>query len=104
MACLSAEDDAQSAILDHRRLAHATLRMAGPARDRQCDGCGKRSWRRAERFGRSSNDFRACGNVYDAHAHSEYDMNGGQTVFVTYSRATGAFTSEVRLVAVRLAR
>jgi len=44
------------------------------------------------------------GNVYDAHAHSEYDLDGGQTIFVTYSRATGAFTSEVRLVSVQLAR
>jgi hypothetical protein len=42
------------------------------------------------------------GNVYDAHAHSEYDASGGQTIFVTYSRATGTFTSEVRLVAVEL--
>jgi len=42
------------------------------------------------------------GNVYDAHAHPEYDANGGQTIFVTYSRATGAFTSEVRLVSVEL--
>ncbi len=44
------------------------------------------------------------GNVYDAHAHAEYDLNGGQTIFVTYSRATGAFTSEVRLVEVQLGR
>jgi len=44
----------------------------------------------------------ASGNVYDAHAHAEYDANGGQTIYVTYSRATGAFTSEVRLVAVQL--
>ncbi len=44
------------------------------------------------------------GDVYDAHAHSEYDANGGQTIFVTYSRATGAFTSEVRLVSVELQR
>jgi hypothetical protein len=45
------------------------------------------------------------GNVYDAHAHSEYDANGGQTIYVTYSRSTPApFTSEVRLVAVQLAR
>ena len=29
------------------------------------------------------------GNVYDARSHSEYDVNGGQTIFVTYSRATG---------------
>jgi hypothetical protein len=44
------------------------------------------------------------GNVYDAHAHSEYDVNGGQTIFVTYSRSTGTFTSEVRLVSVQLQR
>ena len=44
------------------------------------------------------------GNVYDAHAHSEYDVNGGETIFVTYSRATGSFTSEVRLVSVQLQR
>jgi len=42
------------------------------------------------------------GNVYDARAHSEYDLNGGQTIFVTYSRGTGDFTSEVRLVSVEL--
>ena len=42
------------------------------------------------------------GNVYDAHAHSEYDVNGGETIFVTYSRSTGTFTSEVRLVSVQL--
>jgi len=44
------------------------------------------------------------GNTYDAHAHSEYDLNGGQTIFVSYSRATGEFTSEVRVVAVQLQR
>jgi hypothetical protein len=43
------------------------------------------------------------GNIYDAHAHSEYDVNSGQTIFVTYSRSTPApFSSEVRLVAIRL--
>ena len=42
------------------------------------------------------------GNVYDARSHSEYDLNGGQTVFVTYPRSTGAFTSEVRLVSLQL--
>jgi hypothetical protein len=46
----------------------------------------------------------ASGNVYDAHAHAEYDANGGQTIYVTYSRSTGEFTSEVRLVAVELAK
>jgi hypothetical protein len=43
------------------------------------------------------------GNVYDALAHSEYDANGGQTIYVSYSRNLPApFTSEVRLVAVEL--
>ncbi|MGP8253371.1 MAG: DUF4185 domain-containing protein [Terracidiphilus sp.] len=45
----------------------------------------------------------ASGNVYDAHAHAEYDLNGGQTIFVSYSRGLPApFTSEVRLVEVQL--
>lgn len=44
----------------------------------------------------------SSGNVYDAKAHSEYDVNGGQTIFVSYSRSTPApFSSEVRLVAVQ---
>jgi hypothetical protein len=46
----------------------------------------------------------AQGNVYDAHAHAEYDANGGQTIYVTYSRSTPApFSSEVRLVSIDLA-
>ena len=41
------------------------------------------------------------GNVYDARAHAEYDSNGGQTIYVSYSRSTPApFSSEVRLIAV----
>jgi hypothetical protein len=47
----------------------------------------------------------SSGNVYDAHAHSEYDVDGGQTIFVSYSRATPApFSSEVRLVSLTLQR
>ena len=47
----------------------------------------------------------SSGNVFDAHAHSEYDLNGGQTIFVSYSRSTPApFSSEVRLVSVTLQR
>ena len=43
----------------------------------------------------------SSGNVYDAHAHVEYDFNSGQTIYVSYSRSTPApFSSEVRLVAV----
>jgi hypothetical protein len=49
-------------------------------------------------------DRPASGNVYDARSHSEYDLNGGQKIFVTYSRGTGAFSSEVRLVSVALQR
>jgi hypothetical protein len=45
----------------------------------------------------------ASGNVYDALAHVEYDLDGGQTIYVSYSRSTPApFSSEVRLVAVEL--
>jgi uncharacterized protein DUF4185 len=44
------------------------------------------------------------GNVYDARSHSEYDLNGGQTIFVTYSRSTGPFSSEIRLASVQLRR
>ena len=43
------------------------------------------------------------GNVHDAHAHAEYDVNGGQTIFVSYSRNTPApFSSEARLVSLTL--
>jgi hypothetical protein len=42
------------------------------------------------------------GNVYDALAHPEYDQNGGQIIYVSYSRTTGTFTSEMRLDAVTL--
>jgi hypothetical protein len=42
--------------------------------------------------------------VYDAVAHPEYDRENGRHIYVTYSRATGDFASEVRLVAVELVR
>jgi hypothetical protein len=42
------------------------------------------------------------GPIDDAQAHPEYDVNGGQTMFVTYSRGTGPFTSEERIVSVQL--
>ena len=45
----------------------------------------------------------ASGNVHDAQAHPEYDVNGGQTIYVTYSRSTPApFSSEVRLASITL--
>jgi len=40
--------------------------------------------------------------VHDAQAHPEYNGNGGQVMYVTYSHSTGAFTSELRLVSVQL--
>ena len=43
------------------------------------------------------------GNVYDALAHAEYDTNGGQTIYVSYTRSMPApFTDEARLVALTL--
>jgi len=44
------------------------------------------------------------GTVDDAQSHPEYNLNGGQTMFVTYSHATGTFSSEFHLVAVQLAK
>ena len=45
----------------------------------------------------------ASGNVHDAQAHPEYDVNGGKTIYVTYSRSTSApFSSEVRLASITL--
>ena len=41
-------------------------------------------------------------NVHDAQAHPEYNADGGSTMYVSYSRSTGAFSSEVRLVALQL--
>jgi hypothetical protein len=43
-------------------------------------------------------------NIYDALAHAEYAQDGGRILYVTYTRATGEFQSEVRLVQVELAR
>jgi hypothetical protein len=43
-------------------------------------------------------------DTYDAQAHPEYDVEGGQTMYVSYSRGTGDFTSEIRLEAVTFAR
>jgi hypothetical protein len=40
--------------------------------------------------------------VDDAQAHPEFNVNGGQFTFVTYTHATGAFSSEQRLVSVQL--
>lgn len=46
----------------------------------------------------------AQGNVYDAHAHPEYDSDDGQIIYISYSRSLPTpFTSEMRLVSVELA-
>lgn len=42
------------------------------------------------------------GSVYDAQAHPELTLDGGRRMFVSYSRSTGPFSSEVRLVALDL--
>jgi Domain of unknown function (DUF4185) len=41
--------------------------------------------------------------VSDAQAHPEYNLNGGQTMFVSYSHATGLLSSEFHLVSVQIA-
>ena len=43
-------------------------------------------------------------DTYDAQAHPEFDIGGGQTMYVSYSRGTASFTSEIRLEAVTLGR
>jgi hypothetical protein len=42
------------------------------------------------------------GTVYDALAHPEF--NDAQTMYVSYTRATGTFSAEVRLVSLTLGR
>jgi hypothetical protein len=42
------------------------------------------------------------GTVYDAQAHPEYDVDGGRVMYVTYSRTTGSFTSEIRVVSIEV--
>ena len=42
------------------------------------------------------------GNVYDALAHPEYNVDGGRIMFVTYTRGTGPFASEMRLFSIEL--
>jgi hypothetical protein len=42
--------------------------------------------------------------VYDAVAHPEFELHGGRTQYVTYSRMTSTFTSEMHLVEVVLER
>jgi hypothetical protein len=46
----------------------------------------------------------SSGSVDDAQAHPEYNLHGGQTMFVTYSEPTSTFGSQFRLVAVQLER
>ncbi len=40
--------------------------------------------------------------MHDALAHPEFNGNGGQTMYVTYSHSTGAFSSELRLISVEV--
>jgi hypothetical protein len=41
-------------------------------------------------------------SVHDSQAHPEFNGNGGEIMYVTYSHSTGAFTSEMRLVSIQL--
>ena len=42
------------------------------------------------------------GAVYDAIAHEELSLDTGRRIFVSYSRGTGSFLSEMRLIEVAL--
>lgn len=42
------------------------------------------------------------GWIYDAMEHPEYSRKNGQVIYITYSRQTGPFTFELRLVALTL--
>ena len=44
------------------------------------------------------------GTTYDAQSHPEFNVGGGQTMYVSDSRGTGTCTSEIRLVAVEFRR
>jgi hypothetical protein len=80
----------------------ACLDPAGPLREvsaiRKARGQAKRS--------RSPGGRRWAAQAasIDAQAHPEYNREGGRRMFVTYSRSTGLFSSEVRLVALALER
>lgn len=42
------------------------------------------------------------GDVYDAIAHEELSLDNGRRIYVSYSRGTGAFLSQMRLIEVSL--
>ncbi len=60
-------------------------------------------WSRASVLFECSDSQGFMGWIYDALAHPELSNDKGRTLYVTYSRHTGLFRTEFRLVAVELA-
>ncbi|MCU7926114.1 MAG: DUF4185 domain-containing protein [Candidatus Thiodiazotropha sp. (ex Dulcina madagascariensis)] len=59
-------------------------------------------WSRAEKAFDAIPPDNDIGWVYDALHHPEYDQDGGQTIYVTYSRENGFLSSELRLVSLKI--
>lgn len=60
-------------------------------------------WSRASELFECSDSLGFMGWIYDAMAHPELSNDKGRTLYVTYSRHTGLFRTEFRLVAVEVA-
>ena len=60
-------------------------------------------WSRASMLFQCSDSQSFMGWIYDALAHPELSDDKGRTLYVTYSRHTGLFRTEFRLVAVEVA-
>lgn len=60
-------------------------------------------WSRATELFKCDESMGFMGWIYDALAHPELSTDGGRTMYITYSRHTGLFRTEFRLVAVEVA-
>jgi hypothetical protein len=60
-------------------------------------------WSRASELFEGSESQSFMGWIYDALAHPELSTDKGRTIYITYSRHTGPFRTEFRLVAVEVA-
>lgn len=64
--------------------------------------CPEGPWSESTRLFRAMEPEGDSGWIYDALAHPEYTQGDDGAIYVTYSRATGFFESELRLVSVEL--
>ena len=59
-------------------------------------------WTSAKRLFRAHAPANDTGWIHDAVMHPEYELDNGRVIFVTYTRQTAPFQSELRLVSVEL--